>query len=343
MYRNKGFGKKHPSSKEKKDIVKLYRSGSSIEVLSEIFGFHSMTIYRWVRERKSNKSFKRKSTPGSGRNCHIEGVSGKKLIELLKHSATQYGFETPLWDTRRIEILCKRELGLIVSRMAVWRFLNKMDYTCKRVQKTYMEANPKKQKEWVTKTISEIKETVKIHRAILYFEDETNISLSPVMGASWSPRGQSITARVTGRRGSVSAISVISNDGRLIFSLHDSGKRFRSDDIINFLGHMLSHHSRRHLVVVMDQAPCHMSKKVKKYIEAQKRLHVFYLPPYSPDFNPDEKVWNHLKNIELKNHQKQNYKELKRLVRSKLKKMSKSPETLFAIFNRCSFSYLYQF
>ena len=40
MYRNKGFGKKHPSSKEKKDIVKLYRSGSSIEVLSEIFGFH---------------------------------------------------------------------------------------------------------------------------------------------------------------------------------------------------------------------------------------------------------------------------------------------------------------
>ena len=97
---------------------------------------------------------------------------------------------------------------------------------------------------------------------------------------------------------------------------------------------MLSHHPRRHLVIVMDQAPCHTSKK---------RLHVFYLPPYSPEFNPDEKVWNHLKNIELKDHQKQNCKELKRLVRSKLKKMSASTKTIFAVFNRCIYSSLYKF
>ena len=195
----------------------------------------------------------------------------------------------------------------------------------------------------ILQTVSKIKETVKTHRAILYFEDESNISLSPVMGTSWSPRGEAITAKVSGKRGSVSAISAISNDGRLLFSLHNSGKRFNSDDIINFLDHILSHHPRRHLVIVMDQAPCHTSKKVKKYAESKKRLHIFYLPSYSPDFNPDEKVWNHLKNIELKDHQKQNCNELKRLVRSKLKQMSASPETIFSIFNRCTYSYLYQF
>ena len=146
MHKNKGFGKNHPSAKEKTDIVKLYKSGSSVEKLSELFGFHPMTIYRWLREKKSKKSFTRSSNPGSGRNCHIEGVNGKKLINLLKHSATKYGFETPLWNTKRIEVLCKKELDLTVSRMAVWRFLNKMDYTCKKVQKTYVEANPRKQK-----------------------------------------------------------------------------------------------------------------------------------------------------------------------------------------------------
>ena len=30
------------------------------------------------------------------------------------------------------------------------------------------------------------------------------------------------------------------------------------------------------------------SKKTKAFISGQKRLHVFYLPPYSPDFSPDE-------------------------------------------------------
>ena len=173
MHKNKGFGKKHPSAKEKTDIVKLYKSGSSVEKLSELFRFHPMTIYRWLREKKSKKSFKRSSNPGSGRNCRIEGVNGKKLINLLKHSATKYGFETPLWNTKRIEVLCKKELDLKTSHMTVWRFLNKMDHTCKKVQKTYVEADPRKQKEWKTKTIVKIKKLLK--PTVLYYTLKTNL------------------------------------------------------------------------------------------------------------------------------------------------------------------------
>ena len=166
--------------------------------------------------------------------------------------------------------------------MAVWRFLNKMDYTCKKVQKIYSEACKEKQNEWTTKTVPQIKRLVKNCRAILYFEDESNISLTPVMGTSWSPKGEKIKFKGTGKRGSVAAISAISNDGRLIFSLHNTGKRFNSNDIINFLGTMLRHHKRRHLIIVMDQAPCHTSEKTKSYIDSEKRLHVFYLPHILP-------------------------------------------------------------
>ena len=94
----------------------------------------------------------------------------------------------------------------------------------------------------------------------------------------WGPHGllkKKNIIKVTGRRGSVAAVSAISNDGRLLFSLHDSGKRFNSDDIIDFLDQMLSHHLRRHLVVVMDQAPCHTSKKVKEYIDSKKGFMFF--------------------------------------------------------------------
>src|SRR5436190_20397144 len=65
-------------------------------------------------------------------------------------------------------------------------------------------------------------------------------------------------------------------------------------------------HPRRHVVVVMDQAKPHTSKMTKAFIESKPRLHVFYLPPYSPDWNPDEKVWNYLKNHELKAHRATN-------------------------------------
>ena len=125
----------------------------------------------------------------------------------------------------------------------------------------------------------------------------------------------------------------ISSSGDLLFSLHT--KRIASAAVIKFLEQMLKHHPRRHLVVVMDRATPHTSKVTRKFIEEQKRLHVFYLPPYSPEFNPDEKVWAHLKNHELKSHQARSQDELKLLTRRKLRNMSKDKKLLKGIFFRC--------
>ena len=128
-------------------------------------------------------------------------------------------------------------------------------------------------------------------------------------------------------------MSAISRRGYLLFRLYE--KRITSVEVIEFLAQMLSHHKKRHLVVVMDQAPPHVSKVTNAYIESQRRLHVFYLPKYSPDWNPDEKVWNHLKHQELSAHKAKTKAELKDLTRKKLRKMSKDPELIRGIFFRC--------
>ena len=85
-------------------------------------------------------------------------------------------------------------------------------------------------------------------------------------------------------------MSALSPRGRLAFQLHE--KRITSTEVSDFLDQLLCHHPRRHVVVVMDQAKPHTSKMTKSYIDSQRRLDVFYFPPYSPDWNPDEKVWN---------------------------------------------------
>ena len=128
-------------------------------------------------------------------------------------------------------------------------------------------------------------------------------------------------------------MSAITSRGRLIFQLHD--KRIASQEVMDFLTQMLKYHHRRHLVVVMDQAPPHVSKKTTAFIENQDRLHVFHLPKYSPDWNPDEKVWNHLKHQELKGHQARTKNELKDLTQKKLTAMSHDRELLQGIFFRC--------
>jgi len=55
---------------------------------------------------------------------------------------------------------------------------------------------------------------------------------------------------------------------------------------------------RKPIFIVMDGHPVHKSKKVKEYVQGQKgRLELFLLPPYAPDLNPDELVWNHMRQI----------------------------------------------
>ncbi len=173
----------------------------------------------------------------------------------------------------------------------------------------------------------------------MYFEDEASIALNAVLGKTWGPVGKTSIQTVTGNRASVSAMSAISASGKLIFTLHE--KKITAIEVIHFLNQMLKFHPRRHIVVVMDRAPTHTAAITRRYIESQKRLHVFYLPPRSPHLNPDEKVWNYLKNEEMKGHQVRNKKDLKKLTRKKLLNISKKPKLLRGLFMRCEISNIF--
>ena len=48
--------------------------------------------------------------------------------------------------------------------------------------------------------------------------------------------------------------------------------------------------------LIVDGHPMHKAKLVKEFVQANsKRIELFFLPAYSPDLNPDELVWGHVK------------------------------------------------
>jgi transposase len=312
-------------------VLKLEQSVSQV---SKTMGVHRDTIYQWVHQYKKTKSLTRKTNPKSGRQSKILGEDLKVIVKIVKSAAIHYGYDTDFWTTRRLTQVLKKEISLEVSRTSIFRAFKKLKYSYKTPETRYYKADKKKQKEWIFKIVPKIKKLIKKHKAIAYFEDEANISLVPVVAKTWGPIGKIIKKKVSGNRGSISVISAISKDGRLLFNVHDNNKRYNAADIIRFLSQMLIHHPRRHLVVVMDQAPCHKAKLVKEYVAKQKRLHIFYLPARSPEFNPDEKLWFHLKNKELKSHQASNTKDLKKLVTKKLNKIKKKVELTKGIYKR---------
>jgi transposase len=219
------------------------------------------------------------------------------------------------------------------------RRLHEAGLSYQKPEREYFELSEEEREEWVRTDVPKIRRAVRKYHAILYFQDEANVSLTALLGKTWAPRGETPKQKVTGKRAGVAAMSAITKRGQLIFRLHE--KRIASAEVIDFLAQMLKHHRRRHLVVVMDQAPPHTSKKTMSYIEGQRRLHVFHLPKYSPDWNPDEKVWNHLKHQELKGHQARTKEELKTITDEKLTRMADEPQLLRGIYFRCCVSELF--
>lgn len=316
--------------------VEAVGRGWTVADAADAYGVSRRSLHRWLLRFEQGGIEALHREAGSGRPRILEDLTEADLREIVLAAASNFGFETDLWTVARLhQVICERH-KIVVSRDTVWRRLREAGLTYQKPEREYHEIDEEVRTKWRRYEVPKIRKCVAKHRAILYFQDESNVSLTAFLGKTWAPRGETPKAKVTGKRGGVAAMSAISRPGHLLFRLLE--KRIASDEVIDFLAQMLRHHERRHLVVVMDQARPHTSKKTKAYIDKQKRLHVFYLPPYSPDWNPDEKVWNHLKHHELKSHQAKTKEELTKLTRRKLQSMAKRPELLNGLYFRCCVS-----
>lgn len=104
--------------------------------------------------------------------------------------------------------------------------------------------------------------------------DESKVSLSPVMGKTWSRKGKTPEITVTSKRGGVSVISAISKSGRLQFSIWQ--RNIRSKEVISFCKRLLEAHPRRKVFLILDNARTHKSKSFTEFLEKSPRLKIFF-------------------------------------------------------------------
>ncbi|MBP9561542.1 MAG: transposase [Syntrophorhabdaceae bacterium] len=48
-------------------------------------------------------------------------------------------------------------------------------------------------------------------------------------------------------------------------------------------------------LIILDNFSIHTSRKVKRYLKRFPQIHLFFLPTYSPEYNPLERIWGWMK------------------------------------------------
>ncbi len=312
--------------------IRLWKKNKSIEEIADFCGVHFTVVYKWVRVYKRNglKALKRRKAKGAEPKLNKEDKT--QIISWLRKPAMEFGFETPLWDCKRIQITIKRELNKSISISNLWETLRRWNLTPQKPEKEALQKDPVAVRKWIREEWPKIDKHRRRWQAMLYFLDESGVSLIPVLGKTWAPKGKTPKIRVTGGKGGLCVTSAISPAGRMVFRIEK--ETIHAKEHIDFLKQMMKHHPHRKIIVIEDNARPHISGEVKDFVNKNKnRIAIFYLPPYSPDLNPDEKVWRYLKNVKLKAHQARNQKEFKPLVKAKMQSIQKNPKLIKSFFN----------
>jgi transposase len=135
--------------------------------------------------------------------------------------------------------------------------------------------------------------------------DESGVLLNPLVRRSLAPRGQPLVLRVPGgHREKVSAIAGISLSPRahrlgLYFETYPD-RHITSVQTAAFLRGLLRH-LRGRVIIVWDNGPMHKGEPIRRVLADYPRLAVEWLPPYAPELNPVEHLWNHIKYGQLAN------------------------------------------
>ena len=184
---------------------------------------------------------------------------------------------------------------------------------------------------WLNDEFPGITKRAEAENAEIFFGDETNIQNTANYMKGYAPKGKTPVVKVESQKFKVNMLSAISKRGKLRFMLYKDN--MDSDKLIDFMGRLIRD-VRKKVFLILDNLRVHHSKKVQGWLEKHKdRIEVFYLPPYAPEYNPDELVNSDLKRAVGQKASPHSKDELEHNVRSHLKKLQVDPDKISSFFH----------
>ena len=230
-----------------------------------------------------------------------------------------------------VQTLIAERYKVKLSHSSVCRLLHQLGLSAQRPLWRAYQQNPEAVKQWLATEYPTIQRRARREGATIFFADEAGVRSDYHSGTTWGQRGRTPVVSSTGARFGVNLISAVSAQGQLRFMLTEG--RVTAAVFMDFLKRLLVN-APAPILVVVDGHPTHRAKSVARFVAAQAgKLALFFLPPYSPELNPDEFVWNDLKNHGTGRKLITSLSQLQQTVISHMRQLQKLPDLVHSFFH----------
>jgi transposase len=319
--------------------VRRVQEGESPEVVAKIFGIGRTAMYRWLSQYRQGGWSALKAKPLFGRPPKLDDKKLKWIYDTVtQKNPMQMKFTFALWTREMVATLIKDKFKIKLSAASVGRLLAQLGITCQKPLHRAIERDEALVQKWLKTEYPKIRKAAKIQGADIYFGDAAHMRSDHHAGRTWGKKGETPIVEATGARHGLSLISAITSKGKMRFMIKEKGG-VNASVFIEFLKRLVVG-ATRPIYLIVDRGPAHRAKKTKAFVETLGgKLKLFFLPPYSPDRNPDELVWKHLKADTVGRMVTTSKADFKEKVVASMRRLQKRPEKISAFYQKPSLKY----
>jgi transposase len=204
-----------------------------------------------------------------------------------------------LWTTKLVRHFIYTRFGIEYCRERVRQVLHELGLRLRRLRHRHLRAKPEEQEAFVTELEALLEDWPEDWE--LLFVDEATVRRHPTLTAQWClveevpevpPGDDHAKVHVYG--------AVAPLTGRTHYHISpELGK----GEFAQFLQYLLAYHPGKQLLVIHDRGEQHKGAPVEAIVEESKgRLVLKAQPAYSPELNPQERLWKWLRRVVTHNH-----------------------------------------
>jgi transposase len=317
---------------ERVSACEALEQGVSADEIAKVLKVSRSSIFEWQKTYRAHGPEALRTKKTRGPKSKLSDGQMSQLYRLIAgNDPRQLSFGLALWTRGMIQELIFRQFGIRLSIVSVGSVLAKLGMSPQRPLYRAYEQNPEKVAEWKEKTFPQIQVRAKKEGAVIFFADESSVRTDYHAGTTWAPVGKTPVVQGTGKKRSISMVSAVSARGELHFAIKQE-EGINGEDFLEFTKDLIAD-AGRPVFLILDNSQVHRAVILKEYArQSNGMLTLFFLPPYSPELNPDEWVWKNVKHDNLGRAAAKSSGDLAKFAYAALGRLKQAPEIIRSFF-----------
>lgn len=282
-------------------VILSSSEGISAELIAQTHRISIDSVYRYLREYESE--FKTRHNERGGSVSKLNADQTQELIDHLQKITYLYAKEICKY--------VKDKYGVEYSIPGMFFWLHEHEFEYKKPMKVPGKMDPQKQEAFIEK-YEELKANLAKDEEIC-FMDAVHPAFQSQAACGWIKKGESKTLATTNKQNRLHFIGAISLENMEIIT--QEYETIDAQSVIDFLKNLRASSKASKIHVICDNGRANKNKDLQNYLETSNNIQIHYLPPYSPNLNPIERLWKLMRERKMYNKCYGNFAEFTEAIR----------------------------